>query len=416
MGTAFMFYSNSNAWAEGLEGWHGVDQLGEDGANPNYNAMVERFEKRFGRSTRNVVVALAYDTARVAIHGIANAAIPHPKWVKEGMERIRWMPATNGGPGCYIQFGPWDRKGYKGDFLTIRELRGGELRFDGYHRPEWPSNAADSPRDMTTADRETLCADTAHLDAQFRGSMNDKVYIHEFIDIIGPNRARYMHHMTANWCPVALEERNQLCFGVWGTVGLDRAVARGGQPVGARRLGRPGGQLQPRAAPRLAAGSVAGPVVGRGRRPAPGWRRSHRRARTVDRTHRDADRPRRAGRGVRPRAVPVSRPGRSPAVLEQLATMARPAAEGLGATCVGAFDVAMVNESECLAIWALPDWSAWPTYEAAWRTGRRAASVGRVVGRRGRGDVAHPAGRRAAGAAAPGTPAPGSDRRPLDEL
>ncbi len=140
MGTAFMFYSNSNAWAEGLEGWHGVDQLGEDGANANYNAMVARFEKRFGRSTRNVVVALAYDTARVAIHGIANAAIPHPRWVKEGMERIRWMPATNGGPGTYIQFGPWDRKGYKGDFLTIRELRDGELRFEGYHRPEWPSN------------------------------------------------------------------------------------------------------------------------------------------------------------------------------------------------------------------------------------------------------------------------------------
>lgn len=141
MGTAFMFYSNSNRWAEGLEGWHGVDQLGEDGANANYNAMIQRFEKRFGRSTRNVVVALAYDTARVAIHGIGNAAIPEPRWVKEGMERIRWMPATNGGPGTYIQFGPWDRKGYKGDFLTIRELRGGELRFDGYHRPEWPSNA-----------------------------------------------------------------------------------------------------------------------------------------------------------------------------------------------------------------------------------------------------------------------------------
>ena len=51
MGTAFMFYSNSNKWAEGLEGWHGVDQLGEDGANPNYNAMIERFEQRFGRKT-----------------------------------------------------------------------------------------------------------------------------------------------------------------------------------------------------------------------------------------------------------------------------------------------------------------------------------------------------------------------------
>ncbi len=141
MGTAFMFYSNSNKWAQGLEGWHGVDQLGEDGASPNYNAMVARFEKRFGRPTRNVVVALAYDTARVAIHGIANAAIPAPGYVKQGIERIRWMPATNGGPATYIQFGPWDHKGYKGDFLTIRELRGGDLRFDGYHRPEWPSNA-----------------------------------------------------------------------------------------------------------------------------------------------------------------------------------------------------------------------------------------------------------------------------------
>src|SRR5688572_12092533 len=142
MGTAFMFYSNSNKWAEGLEGWHGVDQLGADGTNPNYEAMIDRFTKRFGRTTRNVVVALAYDTARVAIHGIGNAAIPTPRHVKEGMERIRWMPATNGGPGTYIQFGPWDRKGYKGDFLTIRELRGGELRFDGYRRPGWHSNSA----------------------------------------------------------------------------------------------------------------------------------------------------------------------------------------------------------------------------------------------------------------------------------
>ena len=63
---------------QGLEGWHGIDQLGEDGANPNYEAMIERFEARFGRTTRNVVVALAYDTARVAMQGIANARIPTP--------------------------------------------------------------------------------------------------------------------------------------------------------------------------------------------------------------------------------------------------------------------------------------------------------------------------------------------------
>ena len=48
---------------------------------------------------------------------------------------------------------------------------------------------------------------------------NEKVYIHELIDVIGHGRNRYMHHMTANWCPTARVERNMSCFGVWGTVG-----------------------------------------------------------------------------------------------------------------------------------------------------------------------------------------------------
>jgi ABC-type branched-subunit amino acid transport system substrate-binding protein len=142
MGTAFMFYSNSNAWAEGLEGWHGIDQLGEDGQNPNYEAMMDRYEARFGRRSRNVVVALGYDTARAGIHGIANALIATPKEVKAGLEMIKWMPCTNGGPGCYITFAPHDHRGYKGDFLTIRELRDGDLHFRGYYRPTWPSNTS----------------------------------------------------------------------------------------------------------------------------------------------------------------------------------------------------------------------------------------------------------------------------------
>lgn len=49
--------------------------------------------------------------------------------------------------------------------------------------------------------------------------MNDKVYIHELIDITRQNRARYMHHMAANWSPIAQEARHQLCYGVWGVVG-----------------------------------------------------------------------------------------------------------------------------------------------------------------------------------------------------
>lgn len=140
MGTAFMFYANSEAWARGLEGWHGVDQLGEDGANPNYESLLARFEARFGRVSRNVVLALGYDTARAAMLGIANATIAIPSEVKLGLEQIKWMPCTNGGPGCYVTFAPYDHRGYKGDFLTVRELRDGNLTFEGYYRPQWPAN------------------------------------------------------------------------------------------------------------------------------------------------------------------------------------------------------------------------------------------------------------------------------------
>jgi hypothetical protein len=65
MGTAFMFYSNSNAWAQGLEGWHGIDQLGEDGTNPNYEAMVARFEQVTWPEASAVVAAPLPGTAPV---------------------------------------------------------------------------------------------------------------------------------------------------------------------------------------------------------------------------------------------------------------------------------------------------------------------------------------------------------------
>lgn len=46
-----------------------------------------------------------------------------------------------------------------------------------------------------------------------------RVYIHELVDVIGTERARYQHHMTANWCPEAGPLRRQRCFGVFSLVG-----------------------------------------------------------------------------------------------------------------------------------------------------------------------------------------------------
>lgn len=46
-----------------------------------------------------------------------------------------------------------------------------------------------------------------------------RVYIHELVDVVGTQRARYQHHMTANWCPEAGPLRRQRCFGVFSVVG-----------------------------------------------------------------------------------------------------------------------------------------------------------------------------------------------------
>ena len=46
-----------------------------------------------------------------------------------------------------------------------------------------------------------------------------RTYIHEFVEIRDHNRANYFQHITANWGPIGQREREQLCFGIWGTVG-----------------------------------------------------------------------------------------------------------------------------------------------------------------------------------------------------
>ena len=53
--------------------------------------------------------------------------------------------------------------------------------------------------------------------------------------------------------------------------------------------------------------------------------------------------------------------------LDALRSAGCPAVEGLGATLVGAFTVAMVNDSECITLWAFPDWPTWARFEQAQR-------------------------------------------------
>jgi hypothetical protein len=194
---------------------------------------------------------------------------------------------------------------------------------------------------------------------------NDKLYIHELIDIVGHNRARYMHHMTANWVPVARAERNQQCFGVWATVG---STGRWPEVVNmweldgwdglvanfAHEVVGPGAQDPSLAdwwavAAGLRRGGLDRIVV-----PEP-W------TRPIDALVADGVR----GEPYAHEVVTVP-PGTSPRLLAAVQAEGVAAWAAVGAECVGAFRVAMGADTEGILLWALPDWAAWGRAEQAW--------------------------------------------------
>ena len=67
-------------------------------------------------------------------------ASPRPRRSRPGSRGSSGCPAPTAARAATSPSREYDHRGYKGDFLTIRELRGGELHFRGYYRPTWPSN------------------------------------------------------------------------------------------------------------------------------------------------------------------------------------------------------------------------------------------------------------------------------------
>jgi hypothetical protein len=127
-----------------LDGWIGIEQsLGdhEDLAkNRNWAPLLDRHEKRFGYRTDGTMVALLYDQGRAAAEAMINAPTLTGAGMTAGLERIKMMPSTLGGPRTYIGFGPEDHRGYRGDFMFMKQLRDGKFQFAAYHWPEWPIN------------------------------------------------------------------------------------------------------------------------------------------------------------------------------------------------------------------------------------------------------------------------------------
>jgi hypothetical protein len=196
---------------------------------------------------------------------------------------------------------------------------------------------------------------------------NQKLYIHEFIDIVGHHRADYMYHMTANFSPMGQEDRNQLCYGVWGILGstgrwpevvnmweldgFDGAVDYFRFEVSGKTMQDPRMARWWAAAVPMRSGGNDRLLV-----PAP-WTRSSTEL---------------CGAGVGGELYAHDRigvrPGSAPEFLEMVREEAVSVYSRLGWTLAGAWTTAMCDESECFLLWVIEDWEHWAELERAHRT------------------------------------------------
>ena len=205
---------------------------------------------------------------------------------------------------------------------------------------------------------------------------NDKIYIHELIEIIGHNRPKYMHHMTAVWAPVRRDHEQQ-CLGVWAEVGTTGNWPRTvniweqngweglafhlGYEASGAKVGQSTaiGDMEPE---ERAWWSAAAEFRRSGRDrillPTP-W------TRTVDELLAD---------GVRGGLYAHERiwtpAGRSPEYLQLVHDAGLAAYAEAGLENIGAYDNALINERECIILWAIPDWPTWASFERAWRSAK----------------------------------------------
>jgi hypothetical protein len=193
---------------------------------------------------------------------------------------------------------------------------------------------------------------------------NEKVYIHEFIDIIKHNRANYMHHMTANFSPIAQKERNQLCYGVWGTVGTTRRwpeVVNLWEEDGFDGLAKsfrhefnhPTLQDPALAAWWARAAQFRSSGLDRVLIPAP-W------TRTIEQLCEDGVR----GETYAHEQIHVQ-PGKAWDYLSLVRDEGVPVHERFGWELAGAWVTSMRNDSEAFLLWAIPQWENWAEFEKA---------------------------------------------------
>jgi ABC-type branched-subunit amino acid transport system substrate-binding protein len=103
-----------------LEGWTYVDM------HSDKNATLRALAERPGApASSGLWRAIGYDLGRLVAEGLARAPERTRDGVRDGLERVKYLPAAEGHDGTLLGFGVYDRGALHGRYLVLRQWRDG---------------------------------------------------------------------------------------------------------------------------------------------------------------------------------------------------------------------------------------------------------------------------------------------------
>ena len=107
--SALMFGYARPDWRDGWAGWEYLDGVADD------NRVRAELRERDRRTAAGPVGCAAYDIGRLVGEAIARADRLDRAGLREGLERVKQLPAASGRDGTLMGFGVWDRAALKGE-------------------------------------------------------------------------------------------------------------------------------------------------------------------------------------------------------------------------------------------------------------------------------------------------------------
>jgi len=117
--SALMFGHGNPDWRADFEGWTYIDAFDEE------NPVRERLHAKLGVPLDEPGPAYTYDMGRLIALGVAHAPSLTRDGMREGLERVKQVPAALGEPGTVMGFGRWKHCALEGGYLVLRQWAGG---------------------------------------------------------------------------------------------------------------------------------------------------------------------------------------------------------------------------------------------------------------------------------------------------